>query len=76
MELKEVIKSNKNITGITMWDGRNQKAVIRCLKDDEILVEDLIHKLGLTLVKVTGGFNNPEKISSLDGIKIVNKVVL
>lgn len=61
MNLKQTIKNNKNVTGITMWDNKNHKAVIRCLKNDEILVEDLIHELGLTLIKTTGGFNNPEK---------------
>lgn len=66
MELKEMIKSNKNVSGITMWDAKNGKAVIRYLKDDEILIEDMINRLinggnNIRIVKTTGGFNNPEK---------------
>lgn len=66
MKLKEMIKSNKNVSGITMWDAKNGKAVIRYLKDDEILIEDMINRLinggnNIRIVKTTGGFNNPEK---------------
>ena len=66
MKLKEMIKSNKNVSGITMWDAKNGKAVIRYLKNDEILIEDMINRLinggnNIRIVKTTGGFNNPEK---------------
>ena len=56
MNTKQLIKNNENVTGITMWDEKNHKAVIRCLKNDEILIEDFINHL-----KINGGFNNPEK---------------
>lgn len=65
-KIENIIKENKAVTGITMWDEKNGKAVIRCLKEDEILVEDLINQLknngeNISIVGVNGGFNNSEK---------------
>lgn len=66
MDIQNIIENHSAVTGITMWDEKNGKAVIRCLKLDEILVEDLINQLknngeNISIVGVNGGFNNPEK---------------
>ena len=64
--MKNELKNYENVTGVTCWDEKNHKGVVRCLKENQIYVEDLINELSFkssekyVVESITGGFNNPE----------------